>query len=186
MKRRTFLQSAASVVPLALTHSFAYALDQTTAQPPPADLHVLHAGEDRFGEARSRGYSRISFKTSTAETAGNLFLIEHSGLHSGGPPLHIHNEQEEWFYLIAGEVLFQVGDRRVTLKPGDSILGPRGIPHAFAAVGEAPAHMLIAFSPAGSMEQFFRDTAIPNPPHEDDAFFRRYNMRMVGPPIKAT
>jgi hypothetical protein len=44
--------------------------------------------------------------------------------------------------------------------------------------------MLIGFTPAGKMEQFFRDTAIPNPPVEDAAFFRRYDMQLVGPPIK--
>jgi hypothetical protein len=46
--------------------------------------------------------------------------------------------------------------------------------------------MLIAFTPAGKMEQFFRDTAIPDPPKEDAAFFRRYDMELAGPPLKAT
>jgi quercetin dioxygenase-like cupin family protein len=45
-------------------------------------------------------------------------------------------------------VLFQVGDSRTTLRAGESILGPRGIPHAFSGVGEKPAHMSIAFTPA--------------------------------------
>jgi mannose-6-phosphate isomerase-like protein (cupin superfamily) len=185
MKRRAFLQSAASVVPLALAHPFAHALQQSPAPPAATDLHLLHTGEDRFGENHSLGFSKISFKTSTAETAGNLFIIEHTGLSSGGPPLHLHTDQEEWFCVVAGEVLFQVGDRRVTLKPGDSILGPRNVPHTFRAVGETPAHMIIAFSPAGRMEQFFRDTAVPNSPPEDDAFLRRYGMELIGPPLTA-
>jgi hypothetical protein len=41
--------------------------------------------------------------------------------------------------------------------------------------------MLIAFTPAGKMEEFFRATAIPQPPVQDAAFFRRYEMELVGP-----
>ena len=41
--------------------------------------------------------------------------------------------------------------------------------------------MLIAFTPAGKMEEFLRITAVPHPPVQDDAFFRRYEMELVGP-----
>jgi quercetin dioxygenase-like cupin family protein len=98
-----------------------------------------------------------------------------------GPPLHFHPHQEEYFYVIEGEVRFAVGDQRLTLGAGDSVLGPRGIPHTFAAVEGKPGRLLIAFSPAGKMEQFLRDTAVPNPPVEDAAFWRRYDIEMVGP-----
>ncbi len=69
----------------------------------------------------------------------------------------------------------------LTLHPGDSILGPRGIPHTFAAVEGKPSRMLISFSPAGKMEEFLRDTAMPNPPVQDAAFFRRFEMELLGP-----
>ena len=54
------------------------------------------------------------------------------------------------------------------------------VPHAFA-VGEKPSRLLITFTPAGKMEEFFRATAIPNPPVQDAAFFRRYDTELVGP-----
>ena len=91
--------------------------------------------------------------------------------------------QEEWFFVMEGEVLFQVGERRVTLHAGESILGPRGVPHAFSAIGAQPAHMLITFTPAGKMEQFFRDVAVPNGPTMDAALFAKYDVRYVGPPL---
>src|SRR5216683_639611 len=72
-------------------------------------------------------------------------------------PLHLHLNQEEWFYVMEGEVAFQVGEQRVHLHPGDSVLAPRRVPHTFSSVGPAPARMIIAFSPAGKMEQYFRD-----------------------------
>ena len=184
MKRRRFLTSAASVFPVAITQPFALALepsDSTTKE-----AHVVPSGEDRFGDNRSLGFSVIRFKTSTADTGGNLFVMEHSNLKPGGPPLHLHLRQEEWFYVMEGEVLFQVGEKRVQLKAGDSVLAPRKVPHAFTAVGPKPGKMLIAFSPAGKMEQFFRETAVPNGPQMDAAMSRKYGMELIGPPLKAT
>ena len=86
-----------------------------------------------FGETRSLGFSRITFKTSTQET-DNVFIIEHENLLPGGPPLHYHLEQEEWFYVMEGEVLFQVGEKRLRLGAGESVLAPRKVPHGFTAV----------------------------------------------------
>ncbi|HET6170499.1 MAG TPA: cupin domain-containing protein [Terracidiphilus sp.] len=178
MKRRSFLKTAAAAFPIAGLQAFAF------AAPEPAStdqLHLIGAGQDRFGESHSLGFSRILFKVGTRETNGGLFVIEHVNLVKGGPRLHLHLHQDEYFYVMEGEVLFQVGDHRIKLHAGESILGPRGIPHTFSATGGTPGHMLIAFTPAGKMEQFFRDTAIPDPPVQDAAFFRKYDMELIGP-----
>lgn len=183
MKRRAFLTAAASALPLALADPFASALKPgTPSASTPARARLVRANQDLFGETHSPGYTEILFKTSTAETP-SVFAIEHTKIMPGwGPPLHLHTAQEEWFYVLEGQVLAQVGDQRVTLGPGDSVLGPRNVPHAFLAVGPKPAHMLITFSPAGQMEQFFRDTvAVGN--HQAAQVFSRYGMKLVGPPL---
>ncbi|MFZ0747056.1 MAG: cupin domain-containing protein [Terracidiphilus sp.] len=179
MKRRSFLKFAAAVLPGAGFPTFAIA--QLAASSSAEEIHMVAAGQDRFGESHSRGFSSILFKVASRETSGGLFIIEHDNLVKGGPPLHLHLHQEEWFCVLKSEVLFQVGDGRIKLHAGDSILGPRSIPHAFSMVGETPGKMLIAFIPARKMEQFFRDTAIPNPPNQDAAFFSRYEMKLLGP-----
>jgi mannose-6-phosphate isomerase-like protein (cupin superfamily) len=184
VKRRYFLKSAASAFPLALSQPFALAAESSSS--PAKEAHVVPAGQDLFGETRSLGFSHIAFKSSTQETGGNLFLIEHSNLLPGGPPLHLHLEQEEWFYVMEGEVLFQVGEKRLQLKSGDSVLAPRKVPHTFTAVGARPAKMLIAFTPAGKMEQFFRDMAHGKVDLMDAALFRKYDMELIGPPLKTT
>lgn len=183
MKRRTFLKSAAASFPIALTQPFLLAESSDT---PLKEAHVVPSGQDIEGAARGLGFSHIAFKNLPPETGGNLFLIEHSNLLPGGPPLHLHYEQEEWFYILEGEVLFQVGDKRVQLKPGDSVLGPRKVPHGFTAVGTTPAKMLIAFSPAGKMEQFFRDNANGKTPMWDAALMSKYGVQWIGPPINPT
>jgi quercetin dioxygenase-like cupin family protein len=179
MKRRSFLKSAAALLPAAGFDPAAFAsvpgLKSTTQG------EVIGAGKDRLGETHSRGYSSILFKVLPRETSNGLFVIEHMNLVNGGPPLHKHPNQEEYFYLISGEVRFAIGDKRLTLKAGESILGPRGIPHTFAAVDGKPGHMLISFSPAGKMEEFLRATAVPNPPTEDAAFWRRFDVELLGP-----
>ena len=112
--------------------------------------------------------------------------MEHKNLGKGGPPLHVHPHQDEWFYVMAGEVVFQLGDQRRRLGPGDSVLGPRGVPHTFCGAGETTARMLIAYSPAGKMEAFFREVAVPNGPKMDAALMRKYDMEMLGPPLVVT
>jgi quercetin dioxygenase-like cupin family protein len=178
LKRRSFLKSAAAFLPVAGFDPIAFA--NTPGTSPSGLPHVVPGGKDCLDEQHSRGYSSILFKVLPQETSNGLFVIEHMNLVKGGPPLHIHPHQEEYFYVIEGEVRFAVADKRLTLRAGDSVLGPRGIPHTFAAVEGKPGRMLIAFSPAGKMEQFLRDTAIPNPPIENAAFWRRYDIELVG------
>lgn len=178
IERRAFLKTAAAVAP-------AVALRELVAQMPvaaaPTELHPVGAGEDRFGRAHSLGFSSLAFKVGGSETGGNLFIIEHRGLQPGlGPALHLHYSQEEWFYVMEGEMAFQVGEQRVHLHAGESILAPRRVPHTFSAVGQ-PGHMLIAFCPAGKMEQYFRD-AEQNPAlAATEDFMNRYEVKWIGP-----
>jgi hypothetical protein len=74
------------------------------------------------------------------------------------------------------------------LKSGDSILGPREVPHAWAFVGDTPGRLLIAFAPANKMEAFFRETmkrhdsAYSNSSDANDKeFFHAYGMELLGP-----
>ena len=175
--RRSFLRAVASAAPaIALRDLLAAA----APEPPATSLHVIGAGEDRFGHPHSLGFSSLAFKVVPDETRGGLFMIEHRNLLPGGPPLHMHPNQEEWFYVMDGAVVFQVGDQRVRLRPGESILAPRAVPHTFSAVHD-PSHLLIAFCPAGKMQQYFLDAE----KHPDQAakaeFMDRYDMQWIGP-----
>jgi mannose-6-phosphate isomerase-like protein (cupin superfamily) len=182
MRRRSFLCSAAAAVPVLGLHDLlAQAASAETPAPPAAALHEVGAGEDRFGSPHSLGFSSMAFKVGSQETAGNLFLVEHRNLTPGGPPLHLHLSQEEWFYVMEGEIAFQVGKQRIHLHPGESVLAPRRIPHTFSVVGATPGRMLIAFCPAGKMEQYFVDAPKPHPGVSDAEFFRRYEMEYIAP-----
>jgi quercetin dioxygenase-like cupin family protein len=187
--RRTFLQSAISGCP-ALAASLSLPLgwgaqiaanNPDTPLPHPTGSNIVGAGQDRLGKVRTLGFSSLAFKVTADMTAGNLFVIEHTNLQpGGGPALHLHNSQEEWFYVLEGRVIFEIGAQRAQLSAGESVLALPHIPHTFSALG-APAHLLIAFTPAGKMEQYFLD-AEANPALAATAdFMNRYEMQWIGP-----
>src|SRR5439155_25420497 len=77
-----------------------------------------------------------------------------------GPPPHIHSREDESFFVLEGEVEFQLGDEKVVAKPGAFIQGPRGIPHSFRNNTQSPARMLVFVTPAG-FENFVQEFAQP-------------------------
>ena len=183
MQRRSFLKTVVSAVPGAgMANSFVtQALAEAQSTATGSAVHIVGAGEDYASQPHSLGFSSILFKVPTRDTGGGLFVMEHTHLLPGGPALHLHYNQEEWFYVMEGEVVFQVGDQRVQLQPGESVLAPRRVPHTFSSIGEKPSRLLIAFCPAGKMEQYFRDAALA-PEHAGDAdFMSRYELLRVGP-----
>ncbi|MGH9469559.1 MAG: cupin domain-containing protein, partial [Terriglobia bacterium] len=181
MRRRSFIRAAASVVPAAgLYDLFASeARAQAPLSAPPSLLHVVAAGQDRDGHTHVFRFGWLLFKVLTRETNGGLFVVEHPHMRpGGGPPLHLHLSQEEWFYVMEGEVAFQVGGQRLHLYAGESVLAPRRVPHTFSSVAAVPSRMLIAFCPAGKMEQFFLDVENPKAPVGKPQFWRRYEMEL--------
>ncbi len=185
LPHRSFLKSAAVGCPtLAASLSLPLGWDAQPAfaQSPstPLDLHVVGWGQDRLGAPRTRGFDSLAFKVLTTDTGGNLFVIEHSHLVPGGPPLHLHLYQDEWFYVMEGKVAFQVGDQRLALGAGESVLGPRRIPHTFSSA-VPQSRLLIAFTPAGMMEKFFMDSASDPKLAQTAEFMDRYELKWIGP-----
>jgi quercetin dioxygenase-like cupin family protein len=153
-----------------------------TRTDPPVAARVA-AGRDRFGEKRGLGVSRVDFKVAATDSGG-LFILENTFHEKGGPARHLHYEQDEWFYAIEGEFIFEVGTERFELHPGDSVLAPRGIPHVWAFRGGGIGRVLVAFNPAGKMEAFFREVTKANAmPPQDPALWREHGMELVGPPL---
>ena len=143
----------------------------------------VKASEDRLGEHRGLGISVIDFKVLPQDSHG-LLVLENTFHAKGGPPRHLHFDQDEWFYALEGDFLIEVGQERISLKPGDSLLAPRKVPHVWASVGEARGRMLITFMPAGKMEAFFREVTRANAvPPQDPELWRAHEMELLGPPL---
>ncbi len=82
--------------------------------------------------------------------------------------------------------MIEIGDERYELGPGDSVLAPRGVPHAWAHVGAGTGKQLIAFQPAGEKEGFFGELSkiegVPRP-EVMQRLFGTHGMEMTGPPL---
>jgi quercetin 2,3-dioxygenase len=174
-ERRTFLEVAF----LSLTGLGKLASAQTTARP----VYVEH-GADRFKHPYTiAGANEVAFKVAAQDTHDGLFIIEQVSQRKGGPPRHMHHAQEEWFYILEGEYVFEVGEQRIRMGPGDSLIGPRGVPHVWAYVGEKPGKIIIGFAPAGQMEKFFVEAAQLRDFAADQKLYRECGMDIVGPPL---
>lgn len=178
LERRSFLALAISAFPATL-------LAQGGKTPVTGKPVRVPDGQDRYGEKRAIGVSSATtYKVGTKDTNGGLFVFQHENSKKGGPPLHLHHNEEEWFYVLQGDYIAQVGSERFQLKAGDSLLGPREVPHTWAFVGNTPGRLLIAFAPANKMEAFFTEPGMRAGTYLNDAeHFRAYGMELIGPPL---
>jgi len=178
MERRSFLGLAIASFPLGL-------FGQSSQIEAPTNGAFVPAGEDRFAKIRPIPTGSSAFKVSTQDSQGGIFVMEHSNQKKGGPPRHLHHNEDEWFYVIQGDYLMEIGSQRHRLKSGDSIFGPRAIPHAWAFVGNTPGRLILAYAPAGKMEAFFaeRDKRGGTGYSTDLALYRACGMELLGPPL---
>src|SRR5436190_20193668 len=95
------------------------------------------------------------FLATGEDTNGKYALWEATVPPGGGPPPHVHSREEEGFYVLEGEITFQVGDQRLVATAGTFANMPVGTPHSFKNEGTQPAKMLISVAPAG-LEQIGR------------------------------
>ncbi len=184
MRRRSLL----SVPGLALVPTQLLAAAATPAMRPA--IPAVKAGQDREGKQRSIGVSATTYKVLTSDTQGDLFVLEQANTRKGGPSRHIHHQEDELFLCLEGRYVVEIGETRSVLEPGDCVLGPRGIAHAWAFAGSDKGRMLITFAPAGKMEAFFaqREGGGIKPgeyasTRADAALLARFGMELVGPPI---
>ncbi len=188
MKRRHFLNLSISAAALAMT---ARGADNSPASGPRlARGFRVGAHKDRHSEELLIMGGRFDLKVSGGDTGGDLCIYDTYRDSKGGPALHRHYFQDEWFYVIRGQFIAQVGGDTLRLAPGDSAFAPRNIPHAFAMVSEGEGQMLVLFQPAGSMEDFFRQMAKfgKEIPKGQEALVKQlwadHGMEVLGPPLK--
>lgn len=184
IERRHMLSLALAAIP-------AEALAQITAPAPLPSPGLVPATADREGRTtRTIGVSSTAYKVLTRDTAGAMFVMEQTNRKKGGPPRHLHHNEDELFFVLEGAYDVEVGGNRVSLHAGDCILGPRGIPHGWAYVGDGVGRLLISFAPAGKMEAFFAESErirgqgkYVAGTAEGDALMHAFGMEHTGPSL---
>lgn len=117
------------------------------------NTNVLPAGQGRSVWVVG---DRYMFLATGADTNGAYALIHAQVPPGHGPPLHMHRREDEAFYVIDGELAFQVDGQAIAATAGAWITLPKGTWHTFKNVGSTPATMLILVNPAG-LEQYFAE-----------------------------
>ena len=105
----------------------------------------------------------------SSATGGAFGLVEHDlPARRLGAPIHTHEREDEYSYVLSGRLTAQLGDDVVEAGPGEVIAKPRGVPHTFWNAGDEPVRFLELISPGGFDEYFF-DLAEPLNAHDVDA-----------------
>ena len=150
----------------------------------------VNAGEARFGthyKMKGITLNTLDIKISGKDTDNGIAVFEQTGFTpKGGPPLHIHPNQDEWIYVLEGEYLFQVGEDNYQIKAGDTIFLPRKVKHAFVQLTEK-GKIIVSYLPAGKMEAFFAVTdQWTSPPSKEEIakVFADHDLQVVGAPLK--
>ncbi|NND52341.1 MAG: quercetin 2,3-dioxygenase [Flavobacteriaceae bacterium] len=97
---------------------------------------------------------RQTFKLTGKDTNGLFTLIEEENDPGIGIPPHVHENEDEVFKVLEGEMELTVGDTTTVLKAGDLAFGPRGVPHSWKIIGDKKAKVILSVFPAGIEDMF--------------------------------
>jgi quercetin dioxygenase-like cupin family protein len=131
----------------------------------------------------------LVFKLTGDETRAAIDYFVCEVAPHGGPPLHVHHEQDETLHVVSGRFKVRIGDELHTLQPGGFAYLPAGLPHAFLNLTDQPAELIIVFVPGGG-HRFFEELGPAARVAERDreeiaAIFERHGMTLLGPPLTA-
>ncbi len=144
--------------------------------------YALGPGEGRVIDLGDFG---MTVKADAAETAGVVSVLEAEEPPGFGPPIHVHHDCAEAFYVLEGEYVMFLEDEEIVCPAGSFIFIPQGARHGFR-VGDAPSRKLNFYFPAAMMGYFDDLTAALRRDDVDDAGLAeiavRHGMEIVGPP----
>jgi quercetin dioxygenase-like cupin family protein len=118
------------------------------------------------------------------ETKGRLAVMENGVAGDfAGPPLHVHPDFDETFYVLEGELVFQLGDERLSAPSGTLVFAPGETPHTYANHSGKEARILLLCTPAGFEGYFDRLAAEMNGVEPPEPSGSIPEVRVVGPQI---
>jgi quercetin dioxygenase-like cupin family protein len=163
-----------------------------SATPAPSVAPIaLQPGE---GDARWFLGALGAIKASAETTGGQLAVLEFLWPQGSGSPLHVHHNEDEWFYVIEGELTLWVDGEVIVAPAGSFVYGPRDIPHTFLVTSTEAARFLMVTEPAPfadfvrSMSEPAQTLTLPpasvQPPTPEEltAAAAEYGMEILGPP----
>ena len=128
-------------------------------------------------------------KVGSQDSGGAMALFHLTAPPMSGPPLHVHSREDEVFYVLEGELVFELDGVREIVGPGGTVYLKRGVPHRYQNFTDRDARLLIAVTPGG-FQEFFVELSAATPagggiPPLDvlRAIDARHGIRTLGPPL---
>jgi quercetin dioxygenase-like cupin family protein len=115
--------------------------------PDPVGTVSLKPGEGATIQGPAGG--PLTFKLRAEQSNGSLTVVENIIAPNDGPPLHVHEREDESWYVLEGELRFRLDDAIRDAPAGSFVFVPRGVAHCFQNVGDKPARILVMFTPSG-------------------------------------
>jgi mannose-6-phosphate isomerase-like protein (cupin superfamily) len=151
---------------------------------------VVRPGQNRFPYTTDQMGKMNACKVTSEDSAGGCSIFELIGLPRSGPPLHVHHREDEWYYVLAGNFVFEVGGVRYELPVGGSIFAPRDMPHRWANMDTTEGRVILVCQPGG-FERFFDElgdrsrltASTADQMHLLHELHAKYGMEMLGPPL---
>ena len=144
-------------------------------------------GTDERAPSPSGMFDTEVVRSSDSEARLAIFVFPTGDHHPyRGAPLHVHHEQDEWLYILAGEFVAEVGGKCMRLKPGDSLLMPMKAPHRWSVAQEQHCGAIHLYSPAGLMEMDWSPVAQDADPKNQEARkaeFEKHGLTLLGTPL---
>jgi quercetin dioxygenase-like cupin family protein len=131
--------------------------DKSSAASTHGQVKYVPAGT---GRSYKSPIDEITVLLTGEQTGGAFFMAEATVPPGCGNPPHIHDREDETFYLQQGTLTIQVGDKTLIASPGDLVQLPRGVMHCFQNTGNVSAKVLVVAEPAG-LEKFFQEAFYP-------------------------
>jgi quercetin dioxygenase-like cupin family protein len=148
--------------------------------------HTVRAPDEGLRLQSGPGRDLI-FKVTGEDTGGALdyFIVEVAP--HGGPPLHVHHEQEETIHVLKGRFKVRIGDELFQLDEGGFAYLPSRIPHAFLNLTDQPAEIIVVYTPGGG-HKFYEELGPATRNGTPDraviaAIFEKHEMSLLGPPL---
>ena len=150
---------------------------------------ILEEAEGRTREPLDILGQKTLVKLASSDTGGGAAVFHLTVPPMSGPPLHRHSREDEWFYVLDGEIVFEVDGVRTVMQRGGSAFAPRGTVHAFQNFTSATGKMLVMTTPGTDFNKFFvalsahnMGLAAPDLPGSVQIMME-HGIEMMGPPL---
>ena len=143
---------------------------------------VLPDGAPRFSGPKGREADVTEIVATREQTGGSIGLFRQTIAPKSGPPTHIYQTEDEFFYVVKGEFKLKLGDRIVSAPAQSVMLVPRGTAHTFQNAGTEPGVILVGVTPGGFEKMFEERQGVDA--ERNRALAKKQNMEVVGPPLQ--